>query len=150
MRSAHNLKSSSNSFSSLSSHIEASFSVKSSSAAASPSTPSYLDLHFSSTNPYEVVSDPGTKQSRKSRKQSPVREQDGDTLQLNDFPSPNSLYPTLAPSAKTFKGNPHPLSLTHEIAERKRAAAAQKEKELRLKEEQQAIEARRELRNTVR
>ena len=171
MTSAHSIKSTSNSYSSLSSHIQASFSVKNSSSSASSaaSTPG-LDLQFSSSDPYNV--DPDSTPPPLSRHQQAQQRQHTSTFASastpdsalsrgrDEFPlSAQGQYPSLNSSTRkqaattasaTGTGTAaHPLSLTHKIAERKRAAAAVKENELRQKDIQKAFEARRELRNTV-
>lgn len=168
MLSSHNIKSASSSYSSLSSHIQASFSVKSSSSSSASSTasPGYLDLQFSSSDPYSLDPDstsppPSRRQQAQSRRRTSNSVTGVPSEHPDDFPPPQANYPTLSASSGTSGSKSstssaaaatsaaHPLSLTHKIAERKRAAAALKEEELRQKEIQKAFEARRELRNTV-
>lgn len=165
MLSSHNIKSSSSSYSSLSSHIQASFTVQSNSGAPLSSTgaPGYLDLHFSSSDPYNVNAD-DTHQSRISRPRRSTENQQQsfgndnftETPPHEQFPSLRDVSPaetTLSSSrssaVKKSSSEAHPMSLTSKIAERKRAAAALKEEEERRKELQKAFEVRRELRNSA-
>lgn len=172
MLSEHQVKPTSSSYSSLSSHIQASFAVHSSaSASASSAAPGHLDLQFNSSDPYNTSPEDSRPAPSGSGRRPPRSQADGSSSRgagrdfvgivgggNSDFPPPSSAYPSLSEQSQhpsSGSGDlataaiPHPLSLTHKIAERRRATAALKEEEARRKELQKAFEVRRELRNSA-
>jgi len=162
MLSSHNIKSASSSYSSLSSHIQASFSVQGS-AGATVDSPGYLDLQFNSSNPYSIESEDvipmnSRHETNRNRHATSETARTDEILVAEDFPPVQEQFPSLWSSyetgddgsnAGTTQPNSHPLSLASKISERKRAAAAKRVEEERVKELQKAFDSRRDVRNNA-